>query len=203
MRTMARSWKSKMGCYEIPCAVKGGAAKAERRLRGNTYQHPYDRTVGTWKTGNAENAAARRGGWKTITILYPGESGGTVLMKQAHKPVEGRPPVGNSSLIFDRAPCAVKAARTVLSGGKSGEKVKNGHQRITYRNLALSRRELSIIWLSSWMNSYPERRKHDPDEPDPAKRPAHVSPNKEPNDTNEGGCHGQAARENHRERNPI
>ena len=43
-------------------------------------------------------------------------------MKQAHKPVEGRPPVGNSSLIFDRAPCAVKAARTVLSGGKSGEK---------------------------------------------------------------------------------
>ena len=42
-------------------------------------------------------------------------------MKQAHKPVEGRPPVGNSSLIFDRAPCAVKAARTVLSGGKSGE----------------------------------------------------------------------------------
>ena len=122
MRTMARSWKSKMGCYEIPCAVTGGAAKAERRLRGNTYQHPYDRTVGTWKTGNAENAAARRGGRKTITILYPGESGGTVLMKQAHKPVEGRPPVGNSSLIFDRAPCAVKAARTVLSGGKSGEK---------------------------------------------------------------------------------
>ena len=45
-------------------------------------------------------------------------------MKQAHKPVEGRPPVGNSSLIFDRAPCAVKAARTVLSGGKSGEKVR-------------------------------------------------------------------------------
>ena len=35
---------------------------------------------------------------KTITILYPGESGGTVLMKQAHKPVEGRPPVGNSLL---------------------------------------------------------------------------------------------------------
>ena len=122
MRTMARSWKSKMGCYEIPCAVTGDAAKAERRLRGNTYQHPYDRTVGTWKTGDAEKTAARRGGWKTITILYPGESGGTVLMKQAHKPVEGRPPVGNSSLIFDRAPCAVKAARTVLSGGKSGEK---------------------------------------------------------------------------------
>ena len=122
MRTMARSWKSKMGCYEIPCAVTGDAAEAERRLRGNTYQHPYDRTVGTWKTGDAKNAAARRGGWKTITILYPGESGGMVLMKQAHKPVEGRPPVGNSSLIFDRAPCAVKAARTVLSGGKSGEK---------------------------------------------------------------------------------
>ena len=40
----------------------------------------------------------------------------------------------------------VKAARTVLSGGKSGEKVKNGHQRITYRNLALSRRELSNSW---------------------------------------------------------
>ena len=40
MRTMARSWKSKMGCYEIPCAVTGGAAKAGRRLRGNTYQHP-------------------------------------------------------------------------------------------------------------------------------------------------------------------
>ena len=143
MRTMARSWKSKMGCYEIPCAVTGDAAKAERRLRGNTYQHPYDRTVGTWKTGDAENAAARRGGWETITILYPGESGGTVLMKQAHKPVEGRPPVGNSSLIFDRAPCAVKAARTVLSGGKSGE---NSYQRITYRNLALSRRELSNSW---------------------------------------------------------
>ena len=163
MRTMARSWKSKMGCYEIPCAVTGDAAKAERRLRGNTYQHPYDRTVGTWKTGNAKKAAARRGGWKTITILYPGESGGTVLMKQAHKPVEG----------------------------------KNRHQRITYRNLALSRRELSIIWLSSWMNSYPERRKHDPDEPDLAKRPAHVSPSKKPNYTNEGGCHGQAARANH------
>ena len=45
-------------------------------------------------------------------------------MKQAHKPVEGRPPVGNSSLIFDRAPCAVKAARTVLSGGKSGENIE-------------------------------------------------------------------------------
>ena len=74
---------------------------------------------------------------------------------------------------------------------------QNSHQRITYRNLALSRRELSIIWLSSWMNSYPERRKHDPDEPDPAKRPAHVSLSKEPNDTNEGGCHGQAARANH------
>ena len=159
MRTMARSWKSKMGCYEIPCAVTGSTAEAERRLRGNTYQHPYDRTVGTWKTGDAENAAARRGGWETITILYPGESGGTVLMKRAHKPVEGRPPVGNSSLIFDRAPCAVKAARTVLSGGKSGEKNKqNSHQRITYRNLALNRRELSIIWLSSWMNNYPERR---------------------------------------------
>ena len=156
-----------------------------------------------------ENRERRKRRWKTrwmenITILYPGESGGTVLMKQAHKPVEGRPPVGNSSLIFDRAPCAVKAARTVLSGGKSGEKVKqNSHQRITYRNLALSRRELSIIWLSSWMNSYPERRKHDPDEPNPVKRFAHVSPNKEPNDTNEGGCHGQAARENHRERNPL
>ena len=122
MRTMARSWKSKMGCYEIPCVLTGDAAKAERRLRGNTYQHPYDRTVGTWKPGDAENATARRGGWENITILYPGESGGTVLMKQAHKPVEGRPPVGNSSLIFDRAPCAVKAARTVLSGGKSGEK---------------------------------------------------------------------------------
>ena len=147
MRTMARSWKSKMGCYEIPCAVTGGTAEAERRLRGNTYQHPYDRTVGTWKTGNENNAAARRGGRQTITILYPGESGGMVLMKQAHKPVEGRPPVGNSSLIFDRAPCAVKVARTVLSGGKSGEKVKqNSHQRITYRNLALSRRESSNSW---------------------------------------------------------
>ena len=67
---MARSWKSKMGCYEIPCVLTGGAAKAERRLRGNTYQHPYDRTVGTWKTGNENNAAARRGGRQTITILY-------------------------------------------------------------------------------------------------------------------------------------
>ena len=98
MESMARSWKSKMGCYEIPCVLTGSAAKAERRLRGNTYQHPYDRTVGTWKTGDAENAAARRGGRQTITILYPGESGGMVLMKQAHKPVEGRPPVGNSLL---------------------------------------------------------------------------------------------------------
>ena len=119
-------------------------------------------------------------------------------MKQAHKPVEGRPPVGNSSLIFDRAPCAVKAARTVLSGGKSGEKVKNGHQRITYRNLALSRRELSIIWLSSCKSNCQEKgkEKHDPDEPDPAKRPAHVSPSKEPNDMNEGGGHGQTTRAN-------
>ena len=49
-----------------------------------------------WKTGNAENVAARRDGWENITILYPGESGGTVLMKQAHKPVEERSPVGNS-----------------------------------------------------------------------------------------------------------
>ena len=71
----------------------------------------------------------------------------------------------------------MKAARTVLSGGKSGEKVKqNSHQRITYRNLALNRRELSIIWLSSCKSNCQEKgkEKHDPDEPDPAKRPAHV-----------------------------
>ena len=97
-----------------------------------------DRTVGTWKTGNENNAAARRGGWETITILYPGESGGTVLMKQAHKPVEGRPPVGNSSLIFDRAPCAVKTARTVLSGGKSREKNNETIQHIIIKGLPIA-----------------------------------------------------------------
>ena len=49
------------------------------------------------------------------------------------------------------------------------------------------------------MNSYPERRKHDPDEPDPAKRPAHVSPQWNPGDTNEGGCHCQATRGNYKD----
>ena len=34
---------------------------------------------------------------------------------------------------FDGAPCAVKAARTVLSGGKAGN---FGYCRLTYRNLA-------------------------------------------------------------------
>ena len=121
MRTMARSWKSKMGCYEIPCAVTGGTAKAERRLRGNTYQHPMIGLSERGKPGTQKSRCKARWTGKHNRTLSRREwrhgtdeagayvCGGTASSRKY-------------SFIFDRAPCAVKAARTVLSGGKSGEK---------------------------------------------------------------------------------
>ena len=79
---------SKIGCYESPCIVTGGAVMRDwMQAQREDLKVSKDRNIGTWKAGNEEAVAGRgRGGWedlceKAITILHPSESSGTVPMK--------------------------------------------------------------------------------------------------------------------------
>ena len=51
---------SKIGCYESPCIVTGGAVTRDRmQAQRKDLKVSNDRNIGTWKAGNEEAVAGR------------------------------------------------------------------------------------------------------------------------------------------------
>ena len=53
-------WASKIGCYESPCTVTGGAVMHDQiQAQRKNLKISNDRNIGTWKAGNTEAVASQ------------------------------------------------------------------------------------------------------------------------------------------------